>query len=164
MKVFISIFLLILLVSCGTTIKFNQTCMNCTSSQRIDPDEYSPSTLIIDGKCVVSIIETGEILFIDDILESELIVKTEGIPIAIAKYNGVYYLIGQEFKNLWLIYGKPDNRASICSMETPILQPQSPYFYFVNDNLVLGDHETGTCFKYNNNTEDWSKHYNCLGE
>lgn len=116
----ISFFLGLFLTSCGTTLKFEQTCVTCIKSQRFScQDGNCPTSFMIGDQCLVTVIETGENIFLNPILEKEQLAPKSGIKVAIAKVHGKYFLTANDFKNLWILYPKVPDKAKICSIDLP---------------------------------------------
>ncbi|MCX7737788.1 MAG: hypothetical protein N2319_13890 [Candidatus Kapabacteria bacterium] len=114
------IILSIFLFSCGTTVKFEQTCVTCIKSQRFScQDGNCPTSFMIGDQCLVTVIETGENIFLNPILEKEQITPKSGIKVAIAKIQGKFYLTANDFKKLWILYPKVPDKAKICDIDLP---------------------------------------------
>lgn len=75
---------------------------------------------MIGDQCIVTMVETGENIFLNPILEEEMIKPAADIPIAIAKLNGYVYLTGNGFKQLWMLTPGKDNKAKLKSIELPL--------------------------------------------
>lgn len=74
---------------------------------------------MIDDQCFVTVIETGENISLNQILEKEQITPKSGIKVAIAKVQGKFYLTANDFKNLWILYPKVPDQAKICNIDLP---------------------------------------------
>lgn len=111
----------LLFVACGSSLKFEQTCVTCIKSQRFScQDGNCPSTFMIGDQCLVTIIETGENIFLNPILEKEQLKPKNGIKVAIAKIHGKLYLTANDFKYLWILYPKIPDEAKFSSIDLPI--------------------------------------------
>lgn len=116
----ISVFSFLFFIACGTSIKFDQTCVTCIKSQRFScQDGNCPTTFMIGDQCLVTIVETGENIFLNTILEKEQLSPKSGIKVAIAKVSGKYYLTANDFKQLWILYPKVPDEAKISSIDLP---------------------------------------------
>ncbi len=125
-----------LIISCAPTLRFDQTCVNCIKSQRLlCKGDECPSTFLDGADCIVSIIETGENIYLNLILKKEGIGLKENIPICIAKANGKFFLCGEKFKNLWILYPKINNKAKFFPIELTSGEIKKPVFSF-NKNLL----------------------------
>ena len=102
LKTFLFIFVAILLyVGCATKIPFEQTCLTCTQSQRIGcSGDECPTSFMVGKNCIATIIETGEKINLNYILQQEKINLAAGIPLTIAKIRGKYFITGNNFNNL----------------------------------------------------------------
>ena len=121
-KLPIAVLVLVLLAaSCAPTMRFDQTCYTCIKSQRISGNpESGPKSQINGQDCMVTIVETGENIYLNDILKEEKITPVANIPLTIAKVNGKVYLTGNGFSKLWIICPKPGNEAKYKSIDFPI--------------------------------------------
>lgn len=122
-----------LLASCASTMKFDQTCITCIKSQRFScQGDNCPKTFMSGENCLVTIVETGENIFLNSILQEEKITPASGIPVAIAKLDGKYYVTGNYFTKLWILIPKVPNEAKYCSIPLPVesLKIQEPVFDF----------------------------------
>lgn len=139
------------LLSCASTMRFDQTCITCVNSQRLScEDGNCPKTFMLGNNCLVTIIETGENLYLNPIFEKEGLAPSAGVPIAIAKLNGLYYLTGDNFKKLWIICPKKNNEAKIKSIDLPLKNQKidSPVFSIDYTETLL----KFTAGNYNNST------------
>lgn len=134
-----SIIILIAIVSaCSPKLRFDQTCMTCIKSQRLAcKDGNCPETFITDNNCIVTLIETGENIFLNPILEKEGITPKAGIPVSIAKMNGKIYLTADNFKKLWILKPQIDNEAKYASIALPEFFVMKPVFDFSDKKLRL---------------------------
>ncbi len=135
--VFLSTFLLF---SCASNLKFDQTCLTCVKSQRFAcSNDECPKTFLVDKQCLVTIVETGENIFLNPILEEEMIMPAADIPVAIAKLNGYVYLTGNGFNKLWILTPQGDNEAEYKAIELPLpkLKIQNPIFSLDLSNYLL---------------------------
>jgi len=116
----ISVISSLLLISCGSSLHFEQTCVTCIKSQRFScQDGNCPVTFMIGEQCLVTIVETGENIFLNPILEKEQLAPKSGIKVAIAKVSGKFYLTANDFKQLWILYPKVPDKAKFCSIDLP---------------------------------------------
>jgi hypothetical protein len=128
---------IILISACSQTLRFDQTCITCIKSQRLICKEGCPTTFLDSGKCLVTIVETGENIFMDPILKEEKIQPKEGIAVAIAQLNGKFYLTADNFRNLWILEPKPSNEAKFYSLKLPKDSIDKPVFDLFNNRLRL---------------------------
>ena len=133
------VFLLALIISsCSPTLRFDQTCITCIKSQRIAcTGDNCPATFIVNGNCLVTIVETGENIYLNSILEKEQIPAKDGIPVSIAKMDGKIYITANNFKNLWILYPKVPNEAKFSSIKLPKENITLPVFDFSDGKLRL---------------------------
>lgn len=130
----------ILICSCAPSMKFDQTCLTCISSQRYScEDKDCPKTFMIGNECIVTIVETGENIYLNSILEEEGIKPGAEIPIAIAKLNGFLFLTGNGFGNLWRLCPKPGNEAKYKAFDLPMedIRINNPVFSLDLQNYLL---------------------------
>jgi hypothetical protein len=84
-------------------------------------------------------VETGENIFLNPILEKEIIEPAKDISVAIAKLNGYIYLTGNGFGKLWILTPKKDNKASFEAIDLPLpeIKIQTPVFSLDLNNYLL---------------------------
>ncbi len=157
MKNLLILLTFIFLASCATKINFHQTCTTCTKSQRLFCEKAEcPTSQIIQGRCVVSIIETGELIYIDEILKNEGIPAREGINFTIAKLNGRFILVGENFKNTWLITPHRKNIASIKGIQMPAQSMGIVFFELDNLNqLKMYSQDKTKSYIFDDNKDKW---------
>ncbi len=129
----IAIAFALLAASCAPTMKFDQTCMTCIKSQRFScQGDNCPKTFMSGENCLVTIVETGENIFLNPILLEEKITPVSGIPVAIAKLDGKYYVTGNYFTKLWILTPKVPNEAKYSSILLPLesVKISDPVFDF----------------------------------
>ncbi len=129
-----------LLFSCASNLKFDQTCLTCVKSQRFACNEAEcPKTFMVGDQALVTIVETGENIFLNPVLEEEKIIPAAEIPVAIAKLNGYVYLTANGFAKLWILTPKKDNEASFKAIDLPVpdLKIQNPVFTLDLNNYLL---------------------------
>ena len=98
----------ILLVSCASTIQFDQ------STQFADEDL---KIIKLGNNHLVRIPTSGEVIYVNAIVEQENI--KEGHPIILTKVNGQYFLIGSFFQNLWSITPHIKNKGKLKKIAIP---------------------------------------------
>ena len=131
-------FIALAITSCSHTLRFDQTCITCIKSQRIAcTGDNCPATFVVNGNCLVTMVETGENIYMNQILEKELIPVKEGIPVSIAKMDGKIYITANNFKNLWILYPKVPNEAKFSSINLPKENIILPVFDFADGKLRL---------------------------
>jgi len=157
MKQIIFMLTIIFLSSCATKINFEQTCTICTKSQRLYCEKAEcPTSQMIQGKCVVSIIETGEIIHLDEILKKEGVLPRNGINFTIAKLNGRYVLVGEGLANTWLIKPRKKNSACIKSVKMPALSMGIVVFELDNTNqLKMYSQDKTKSFIFDDDNDKW---------
>lgn len=143
------------LTSCGgTVVRFDQTCMTCITSQRLSCNGTDcPASFMVGSDCFVTIVETGENVHLNKILELEKISVREGIPFTLAKVNGSYYVIGEGFKNMWIVSPSGRNEATLDFVKLPEVNIGIPVFELYNKQLKM----RGKSNEYNYLYEDVSK-------
>jgi len=94
---------------------------------------------MVGSESIVTIVETGENIYLNAILTEEGITPKADIPIAIAKVNGYVYLTGQGFIKLWRLCPRPENEAKYKSFDLPVENEKikSPVFSIDLQNLLL---------------------------
>ena len=129
-----------LLFSCAQNLRFDQTCLTCIKSQRFScAEDECPKTFMVGDQCLVTIVETGENIFLNPILDKELISPATDIPVAIAKLNGYVYLTANGFSKLWILEPEEDNKAEYKSIDLPLpdTKIQNPVFSLDLKNYLL---------------------------
>jgi hypothetical protein len=139
MKQFIGLlFLALILAGCGSTLRFDQTCVTCVKSQRFSClGDECPSSFMVGSDALVTITETGENIFLTPILLEEQINAKSGIPVTIAKINGKVMLTANDFKSLWLLYPKAKNEACYKNVELPEGKIEGAVFELFSGKLLL---------------------------
>ncbi|MDR0926839.1 MAG: hypothetical protein LBO69_03625 [Ignavibacteria bacterium] len=144
-----SIVLLFLITSallfsgCATKIPFEQTCLNCVQSQRLNcKGSECPSTILSNGQVIAVFAETGEKINLTYILSEEKLSLEKGIPLAMAKVRGRYFVVGQGFSNLWVLTPS-ENEAKVKSFPLPNSNLKLPPVFEVSDGnlLMRGDNK-----------------------
>ncbi len=110
---------------------------------------------MVANDCVVTMIETGENLYLTTILPEESIQPRAGIPVAIAKLNGKFFLTGDNFNKLWIISPKSKNEASYDYVELPQPKIEGPVFELFNGRLMLGAKNYKTRYIYDEDSNKW---------
>lgn len=153
----ILLLLIIILTSCATTIRFDQTCTTCTKSQRLYCEKAEcPTSQMIQGKCVVTIIETGEVIFLDEILLKENQTAREGINFTIAKLNGRFILVGENFSKTWIVKPRKKNTACIKGIDMPSQNMGIVIFELDNLNqLKMYSQDKSLSFIFDDNNDKW---------
>ncbi len=146
----------ILLASCGAKMRFDQTCMTCVQSQRLScTGQECPQSFMIGNDCVVTMVETGENIFLNMILNEEKITPREGIPFTIAKFNGSYYLIGDGLKNMWKVTPSGRNQACFKDIKLPQDGIGIPVFEIANGQLKMRGKSNEFAYIYDDENEKW---------
>lgn len=147
---------LIILTSCATTTRFDQTCITCVQSQRIAcKGTECPTSFMVGNECFVTMVETGENIFLNDILKEEKIEPRGGINFTIAKVNGRYFLVGENFKFSWVIAPKSKNLATIKAVEMPALGFGIPSFELYDKQLKMVSQDKNLEFIYDDDKDKW---------
>ena len=121
--------------ACAPTMQFDQTCITCFKSQNIPGQSYTkPKSFLSNQNCLVTIVETGENIYLNKILTEEKLTPVAGIPITLAKVNGKIYLTGDGFSKLWIISPMPENKAKFKSIDFPIEKMAITDAVFTLDN------------------------------
>ncbi|MEJ5245325.1 MAG: hypothetical protein WHV28_06420 [Bacteroidota bacterium] len=119
-KLFLILLASSIIAGCASTTTFEQTCLTCVSSQRFSCKKGEcPESFMVGNDCYVTIIETGENIYLNDILKEEQIQPRNGINFSIAKYNGRYFLYSDSFTKMWLIIPHKKNIVKYKSIELP---------------------------------------------
>ena len=156
-KLFLLLLATVTIFGCShPTIRFDQTCINCIKSQRLScEDEDCPLTFLNGKECFVTMIETGENIYMNEILTGENKEIQGGIPIAIAKISGKYYLTGNNFINLWIIVPEMIDRAAYHSLAVPDSLVKEPVFELYNNQLVLSGKSYKNKFVLDEDKREW---------
>ena len=157
LQLFIVSTLILAIFGCShPTLRFDQTCITCIKSQRLGcEDEDCPSTFLNGGDCFTTMIETGENIYMNEILGGEGKELQAGIPIAIAKISGKFYLTGNEFINLWIITPEPKNRAAYEPVAVPDSLVREPVFELFENQLVLSGKNYTNKFIFDDDSKTW---------
>jgi hypothetical protein len=133
------VFMSLIIFACSAPVlHFDQTCITCVKSQRYScAGDECPSTFMAGGECLVTMVETGENIYVAPILTGEQMPVAAGIPVAIAKLNGKYYLTGNNFTKLWIIVPKSGGEAKYYSIPLPENKVAEPVFEFFDKKLML---------------------------
>jgi len=128
--------MLILFTSCATKIPFEQTCLNCISSQRISCNDC-PQTIMVGTNCIATIDEIGEKINMNYILNKEEIAIAANIPLTLAKIRGRYFVTGANFKHLWVLT-PVENQARVKKIPFPEEKSEMPpVFEIIGTNLLV---------------------------
>lgn len=123
--------------SCATKIPFEQTCLTCVQSQRLNcKGDECPVTIMAGGSCIASFDETGEKINLNHILTEEQITLQAGIPITLAKIKGRYFVTGKDFKNLWILTPN-ENEAKVKEIPLPGSNLALPPVFEISDGNLL---------------------------
>ena len=130
--------MLVLFTSCATKIPFDQTCLNCISSQRIScRDNNCPQTIMVGNDCIATIDEIGEKINMNYILTQEEIPIASNIPLTLAKIRGRYFVTGAMFKHLWVLT-PVENQARVNKISFPEGRNNvTPVFEIIGTNLLI---------------------------
>lgn len=153
----LSVCSLAILSSCATVVKMDQTCITCVQSQRMPcKDCEYPASMMIGNECVVTLLETGENIHLNEILKQEMITPAKDIPFTLAKINGMYCVIGQGFKNMWMLVATDKNEAELTKVELPkdVLGTQ-PVFELFNGELLMRGPKTEYEYLYDEKENIW---------
>lgn len=155
-KLIFSILVLLICTSCATKIDFEQTCLTCVQSQRLlCKDHECPVTAMIGEDCIVIMTETGEKIFINEILKGEKITPRSGINVTIDKIRGRYFITGEEFNHLWMLTPK-GNQAKLNKFEFPESDLQMPPVFEINNkNLLMRGENKEYTYIFNIDNEKW---------
>ena len=143
-------------VSCATKIPFEQTCLTCVQSQRINcKGDDCPQTVMVGSNCIAIMDETGEKINMNYILTQEKIQITGGIPLTIAKIRGRYFVAGKMFRNLWILT-PCENEARVKFIPFPMnVIDEAPIFEITGDNLLIKDANNRYAFEYDIDAKKW---------
>ena len=122
-------------MGCATKIPFEQTCLTCTSSQRIGCKQC-PETFMVGNNCFAMIDEIGEKINLDYILSKENITPKSGIPLTLGKIRGRYFVVGQDFKHMWILTPVKD-KAKAKKLMLPQSNLQLPPVFEISDKNLL---------------------------
>ncbi|MPM58997.1 hypothetical protein SDC9_105834 [bioreactor metagenome] len=160
-----SLVLLLTLSACATKIPFEQTCLTCVQSQRLNcKGTDCPETVMSGSDCIALMDETGEKISMSYILQEEGIALQKGIPLTLAKVRGRYFVTGRDFKNLWIL--TPSNNTAKVKC---ILLPESnlklpPVFELTDGNLLMRGEKREYSYVYDIDNEKWIKYTSKAGE
>jgi hypothetical protein len=152
------IFSLSIFSSCATKIPFEQTCLTCVQSQRLNcKGNDCPETIMAGTNCIASIDETGEKIYMNHILQEENIAIQKGIPLTLAKIRGRYFVIGKNFKNLWMLT-PVENKAKAKKIALPEENLALPPIFELSDgNLLLKGPKNEYLYIYDIDNKKWIK-------
>jgi len=141
--------------SCATKIPFEQTCLNCIQSQRINcKGDDCPQTIMVGTNCIATIDETGEKINMNHILTQENIPLEKGIPLTIAKIRGRYFVTGKSFKSLWILTPSED-QAKVENIVFPNNIVDAPIFEITDNNLLVRDPQNQYVLQYDIDNKKW---------
>jgi hypothetical protein len=151
--------------SCSTKIPFEQTCLTCVQSQRLNcKGNDCPATIMAGSNCLAMIEETGEKINMNHILTTENLAIKSGIPLTLAKVRGRYFVIGEGFKNLWMLTPN-ENEAKIKQIKLPadnLTLP--PIFELVDGNLLMRGQRNEFSYTYDIDKNKWLANSSKAGE
>ncbi|MGE5480628.1 MAG: hypothetical protein ACM3U1_09415 [Chloroflexota bacterium] len=139
-------------------LPFEQTCMTCVRSQRLGcVGDECPSTFMIGGNAVVTMIETGENIYLNPILLKENIAPKQGIPVAIAKIRGIYFLIAENFSHLYMITDPEGAESKFEEFELPnkMKSITAPVFEITGSKLMLSASNLNGKWVFYDDDEEW---------
>ncbi len=110
---------------------------------------------MVENDCLVTLIETGENIRMNEILDAEYIKPQGGLQIAIAKINGSYFLTGEQFNNLWILTPAGKNLAQYYSVPLPQAKPVNPVFELYSNALLYHADGLKGRFVYNEIEKKW---------
>lgn len=155
----VAVVILLSLAGCATKVPLEGTCMTCIQSQRINCKSGDcPSTVMANGNCLAVFEETGEKINLNKILEKEEIKPQSNIPLTLAKIRGLYFVIGENFKNMWVLKPCGLDEAKLKKVELPVagLTTSAPIFEIVDGALVMReDTKGGYVWMYNIDDNKW---------
>lgn len=156
-KIFIYLVAIAFIVSsCATVTRFNQTCLTCVSSQRLSCQKGEcPTSFLIGGECYVTMIETGENIYLNDILKEENIEPRNGINFTLAKYNGRYFVFSDSFKKMWLLEPHKRNTAKIKAIGLPENNLGIVIFEIYDNQLKMRNSDGSKEFIFNDEKDKW---------
>ena len=155
-KLFLFLFATLLFAGCASTTKFEQTCLTCVSSQRLSCKKGEcPESFMAGNDCYVTIIETGENIYLNDILKEEKISPRSGIQFSIAKYNGRYFLYSDSFAKMWLIIPHNKNIAKYKSVELPERNLGLAIFEINEKILKIHDQNRERFYVFDDEKDKW---------
>ena len=163
-KIFVGftvIIVTVLITSCATATKipFEQTCLTCVQSQRLNcSGNNCPETIMAGTDCIAMLDETGEKINMNHILKVENIEPKRGIPLTLAKIRGRYFVIGKDFQNLWELT-PVKNEAKIRKIALPENNLQLPPVFEIADggNLLMRGQQNEYIYIYDIDSRKWLK-------
>lgn len=156
MKFISVIFVAIVLSACGTVTRFDQTCLTCVNSQRLScKGNECPVTFMVNNDCFVTLIETGENIFLNDILKEEKIQPKGGLQMTLAKVNGRYFIIGEGFAKMWMLAPAKRNTAKLSSIEMPAPNMGICSFELYDKQLKVISQDKSKEFIYDDIKDKW---------
>lgn len=153
----LSVCSLALLSACSTVVKMDQTCVTCVQSQRLAcTGSECPVSFMVGSECLVTMVETGEHIHLNEILKQEAITPAKDIPFTLAKVNGNYYVIGGGFKNMWILSPSDRNEAKLCKIELPVQALNNqPVFELFNTQLKMRGQNNEYAYIYDDDHNKW---------
>ncbi len=156
MKFFSIIIVAVLMASCGTVTRLDQTCITCVSSQRIAcQGPECPASFMNGASCLVTMVETGENIYLNDILKEEKITPRDGIRITLAKVNGRYYVAGESFTKVWYLIPRKKNEACLKSVEMPAANMGVVTFEVFDNQLKMISENKEMEFLFDDDDNEW---------
>lgn len=151
---------------CAQKIRFDQTCLTCVQSQRLAcSGNECPSSFMMGSDCVVTMVETGENIFLNEILMEEKISAREGLQFTLAKINSRYFVIGEGFKNMWILTPRKENAASLDKILLPEDAKGIPVFELYNKQLLMRGANNEYAYLYDEDGNKWvNKNFSKAGE
>ena len=154
-----------MLASCVTKkIPFEQTCLTCVQSQRLNcTGTNCPETIMVGANCIASIDEIGEKINMNYILLQENIHPQKGIPLTLAKIRGRYFVTGKDFSNLWMLTPVKD-KAKVKKIPFPEKNwALPPVFELIDGNLLVRGKRNEYLYIYDINKKKWVKTFQQAG-
>lgn len=156
MKTISAMFALLVLASCGTTTRFDQTCITCVSSQRIScKGAECPTSFMVGSDCLVTVVETGENIYLNDILKEEKIAPMDGLQLTLAKVNGRYYISCDSFAKMWYLMPAKKNEACLKSIDMPADRMGIVSFELYDNQLKMISQDKTKEFIFDDNKDKW---------
>ena len=156
MRIAIILLSFLIISSCSTITRFDQTCITCVNSQRIAcKGSECPTSFMVGEDCLVTIVETGENIYLNEILKQEKINPRKGLEITIAKLNGRYFLACNEFENMWILTSHKRNTAKIKSVKMPSKDMGITSFELYSGQLKMISQDSKQSYLFDEDKEKW---------
>jgi hypothetical protein len=121
--------------------------MNCGSN--------CPETIMVGTNCIAMFDETGETIILNQILKEENIAPQKGIPLTLSKIRGRYFVVGKDFKNLWMLT-PVKNSATVKKIPLPAKKLTLPPVFEISDgNLLMRGQQNEYIYVYDIDKNSW---------